>query len=302
MVLLAAGVLALDRGADWFADAATGLARHSGLPLTVVGLLTVGVEWEELAVVVVALVRGEAGLALGALVGSAIANLTLAMAVGLAAGRVHPGIHDRLLGTILLFGTTVFVLLAQRDRLSALSGLVLLVVFAAYVIWLLTELRSGLRSRAADGDDEEGGSGRLALVLAGGLLLALVGGELVVRGALRLAGGFGLPEAVVGLTLVALGTSLPDLAVSFTAARRGAGSLVIANAAGSNLCNLLLLPGIVALVAPGSLPAGLRGSDLAVLLAVTATFASLLYRPVLGRPVAVLLGAVYLLYIGVRLL
>lgn len=309
LLLLALGVVLLEQGADWFIDAATALAARLALPLLLVGLLTVGIEWEELAVVVAALLGGHDRLALGTLVGASIANLTVVLAAGFVAGRVVVGELERTLGLFVLGGTFLLAALAAAGPLGRRSGLALLLAFALYLLWLVVQLRSGAAAELLDDledDDEPPDDGEpvgrawLLAVTLGGLALALLGGELAVRGALRVADATRLSETTAGLTLVALGATLPDLVVTVKAARRGASPLVLANAAGSNLCNLLLLTGLVALVAPLDTPGRVLRIDLPLLLAVSALFVVTLARGGGGRRLALLLALVYLGWVVAR--
>ena len=307
LALLGVGVGLLERGADWFADSATALARRSGVPLAIVGLLTVGIEWEELTVIVVALAEGAPRLAVGALIGSAIANMTVVLSAGLLRRPLVPQRIDRTLGWIVLGATLLVASMAGSGRFGRREGVVLLVTFGAYALWLGRELRAGLRSAALDlNDDDDDGdatasTSALLWRLPAGLALAIGGGELAVRGALRVSAGAGLSETVVGLTLVAIGASLPDIVISFVAARRGAAALVLANAAGSNVCNLLLLLGIVALFHPLSVPSTVLDVDVPVLLTVTALFALTVRRNLIGRGYGAALLVVYGLYLLARL-
>jgi cation:H+ antiporter len=301
LALLALGVGLLERGADWFADSATLLARRSGVPLAIVGLLTVGIEWEELAVVAVALAEGAPRLASGALIGSAIANMTLVLSAGLLRRPIAPQRLDRTLGWIVLGAAVLVASMAGAGRFGQREGVVLQLMFGVYALWLGRELRAGLHTGGDLDDDTDAPGAARMWRLPLGLAFAVGGGELAVHGALRGSAGAGLSETVVGLTLVAIGASLPDMVVSFVAARRGAGALVLANAAGSNVCNLLLLLGLVALFRPLSVASTVLDVDVPVLLTVTALFVLALRRPVIGRGYGVALLLVYGLYLFARL-
>lgn len=317
LLLLALGVALLDRGADWFTDSAVDLARVARLPLVLVGLLTVGIEWEELAVVVVALAGGYERLALGALIGSAIANLTIVVALGALVRELRVGAIEQMLGLLLLVGTVLLVALGSFGSLGRLDGIVLLGAFGAYLIWLGREIVTGRAVALVDGDDDDDDDrdmrpvntldkepdeslrGWLIAAVVGALALTLLGGELAVRGAMRVVEHTGLTQTTAGLTLVALGTSLPDAFMTLRAARRGATPLVLANAAGSNLCNLLLLTGLLALFGSLAVPGSVQRIDLPVLLAVTAVFTIMLTRGSIGRRYAIVMTVVYVGYVVV---
>jgi cation:H+ antiporter len=298
LLLLGAGIFALERGSDQFVESAAALARRAGWSLTIVGLLTVGVEWEELAVVLIALAEGSPRLAFGAMIGAAIANLTVVLAAGIWFHPIVAGRIERRLAPLVAAATGLVALLSVRGELDRPAGGLLLAAFGLYVVWLVLQLRAGVAPPEYGADDEDDASApRLALLTLVGLALALAGGELMVRGALRLADGVGLSETAAGLTLVAIGTSVPDAAISLAAARRRAAALVVANVAGSNLCNLLLLLGLVALVEPIVVPASVIDFDIPVLVTVTGLFVWVLSRRGAGRGVAVALSVIYALYL-----
>ena len=306
VIMFLVGLVSLDRGADWIADSAAALARRTGAPLALIGLITVGIEWEELGVVVVALLTGAPQLAFGALIGSAIANLTLGLAAGLLARPLTLAPPDRMIAWIALGASVAVAALAWSGDLGRPSGILLLALFGGYVAWIGRQSRAG-RATAALTDDDDNDVDidtpfrHPALGIAAGLLLAIIGGELVVRGALRMAAGVGLSETVIGLTIVALGTSAPDAAISLAAARRGASALVLANTAGSNVCILLLLLGLVAVVQPVSVPSAILTFDLPVLLAVSALAIVLARRRLIRRGHGVALLAIYGLYLVTRI-
>jgi cation:H+ antiporter len=305
LLLFALGVALLDRGADWFTDSAVDLARLLHLPLVLVGLLTVGIEWEELAVVVVALAGGNERLALGAVIGAAIANLTVVVAVGASVRPLAAGAIEQSLSVLLLLGTMLLAGLGTFGDLGRIDGLVLLGAFAIYLLWLGLEFRTGHASQLLEIDDDdelldESLRGWLIAAVCAGLGLTLLGGELAVRGALRVVEHTSLTQTTAGLTIVALGTSLPDALVSLRAARRGATPLVLANAAGSNLCNLLLLTGLLAVFGAVAVPGRVQRFDLPALLAVTAAFTIMLARGALGRGYALAMTAVYMAIVLVR--
>ena len=316
LLLFALGVALLDRGADWFTDSAVDFARVARLPLVLVGLLTVGIEWEELAVVIVALIGGNEGLAFGALIGSAIANMTIVVALGAAVREVRAGAVEQTLSVLLLIGTVLLVALGSLGDIGRSDGIVLLGGFVVYLIWLGRAFVSGRADELLDDEDEDNASepeasdddaeellrGWLIAAIVGALAVTLLGGELAVRGALRVAEHTPLTQTTAGLTLVALGTSLPDALVSFRAARRGATPLVLANAAGSNLCNLLLLTGILALFGSVAVPGSVQRIDLPVLLAVTAALTIMLARGSLGRGYAIAMTVVYVGFVLVRMM
>lgn len=288
LVLFAVGLAALAAGADWLVSGAASLADSAGVPPLVIGLTVVafGTSAPELMVSVGASWRGQGGLALGNVMGSTVANVGLI--VGVTALFSPVAIHRRLLAreTPLVVAVLAVVLaLSYNAALGRLDGLALLAAFAVYLALLLRWALPG-RSEAARampddpqtvtpgalledglpttgdeggpatpaGPDERGDGGTKRAVEIGrtavGLAALLLGAHALVEGATGLARLLGVPEAVVGATLVAVGTSLPELASSAVAAARGLGDVAVGNVLGSNVFNLGLVLGASALARP----------------------------------------------------
>jgi cation:H+ antiporter len=313
--LFIVGLVLLERGADLAADAVGALARSLAAPLVLTGLLTVGLEWEELAVMLAAVAEGSPPLAAGNAIGATVVNL--AGVFGLAALvrpiRVEP--LDRRLAAAVAAAALLVVLLAADGTLSRADGAILVAGFVVYTGLVATRLvRAALDRRAAaraagvavedrdDGGDDAPARRRpgpvAVLLVLGGLALTIVGADLVARGALRAVPLLGLPPFLVGLTALAIGTALPDQAVSIAAARKGFGGLVIANAIGSSCFTLLLALGLSVLAGPAEVGAQ-AALDLAALALATAGFvvALMTARPAVGRPAGALLFGAYVAYV-----
>jgi cation:H+ antiporter len=318
VALFIVGLVLLERGADLAADAVGALARSLAAPLVLTGLLTVGLEWEELAVMLAAVAEGSPPLAAGNAIGAAVVNL--AGVFGLAAVVRPVGVEplDRRLAAAVAAAALLVVLLAADGTLSRPDGAILVAGFVLYTGLVATRLvRATLDRRAAaraagvavedqgDGDDDGDDAparrrpGPVAVLLVlSGLALTIVGADLVARGALRAVPLLGLPPFLVGLTALAIGTALPDQAVSIAAARKGFGGLVIANAIGSSCFTLLLALGLSVLAAPAEVGAQ-AAVDLAVLAFATVGFvvALMTARPTVGRPTGALLFGAYVAYV-----
>ena len=288
LVLFALGLAALAAGADWMVSGAASLADSAGIPPLVIGLTVVafGTSAPELMVSVEASWRGQGGLALGNVMGSTVANVGLI--VGITALFSPGAIHRRLLAreTPLVVAVLAVVLaLSYNAALGRLDGLALLAVFALYLAfllrWALPGQSEAARAMTEDpqsvtpgalledgsgatggegapdapaGPDEPDAGGRNRAVEIGrtavGLIALLLGAHALVEGATGLARVLGVPEAVVGASLVAVGTSLPELASSAVAAARGLGDVAVGNVLGSNVFNLGLVLGAAALARP----------------------------------------------------
>ena len=301
-LLFLLGLVLLARGADLFTDRVGELAERTGAPETVIGLLTAGIEWEETLVVVLAALRGSVGIAVGDVIGSNIANLSGSFAAGLLARPVNITKDDRRYSWVMLAVTVlVSALVWYQGNVSRVTGGVLVALFAVYLVSLLISLRRGIlrvRFEREEEDEEEGRSTvTVALLSLGGLALIILGAEAVIRSAVYFAELLHVSEFVIGLTLVAVGTTLPDNVIAIAGALKGHSGIVTANAIGSNICNLLLPLGIAALVRPLPVDAATLAFDVPVLVGLTALMALFFVRPRLGRGTGALLLSLYVLYL-----
>jgi cation:H+ antiporter len=259
MVLAVVGLVLLVAGADLLVRGASGLAAAAGITPLVIGLTVVaaGTSAPELAVSLQGTLSGRPDLAIGNAVGSNIANVLLILG---ASALVAPLVVSRQLVRVdvpLMIGASLLlVLLVDDGRVSRLDGVLLVAGLAAY---LALQVRLGRRG-ALDGAPTElpppvrgGRLGQVALLVVG-LGLLVLGSRWLVGGAVAVAQAMGVSELVIGLTVVAVGTSLPEIATSLIATYRGQRDLAVGNVVGSNLFNVLGIVGVAAVVAPGGLP------------------------------------------------
>lgn len=309
LAALVAGLVLLEAGADKFTDAVAALARRLRASEHVVGLLTAGGEWEELVVVVVALLGGHPGLAVGNVVGSCLANLIGSMPLGFLGPRpLVPDRSARVYAVVMLLVTLLAAGFLVDGRVGAVEGGVLVGVFALYVASVLLVVNRGwLRPLEGDEDDDEeapaGSFPRLAGVLVLGLGAITVGAELVVIGAVEIGGALGFSDYAIGATVVAVGTTLPDKAISLVGGLRGQGGVVTANATGSNIFVLTLVLGLAALASGSGLAIApeVARIDLPLLIAASALVVLLFRRPALHRGTGLVLLALYVLYLAYAL-
>lgn len=305
---LIAGFLLLELGADHITDAIGVLARRLRASEGIVGLLTAGGEWEELIVVVLALAGGHPALATGNIIGSRIANLTGSMPLGFLGSRPLILARSARIYALVMFGTTILAAGFLADgSIEPVWGGVLVVVFLAYVVSVLLVINRGWlrppKDEDADDDDEEQTEANLFWLLAlviGGLLVISVGAELVVQGAVHLAHRIGLSEYVIGATVLAIGTTLPDKAISLVGGMRGQGGVVTANATGSNIFLLTLVLGISALFSRSGLTVvpAVAHLEVPILVAVTALVVLLFQRRALHRGAGIGLLTLYIGYLA----
>ena len=304
------GLALLEFGADHLTDAPASPARRLNAPEHVVGLLTAGGEWEELVVVGLAVAGGHPGLAIGNVIGSCIANLIGSMPLGFFGARpVVPDRSARISALVLLLVTAVAVGFLADGGVTRPEGGLLVGLFVAYAGSILLVIRRGwLRPPEPDEDNDRAMLGtvgvlRLVALAVGAVVVLAAGADLVVSGGVALAERVGLSDYAIGATIVAVGTTLPDKAISWKGGRLGHGGVVTANAAGSNIFVLPLSLGVAALTAPPVLtvaPAILR-VDLPLLLLATLLVALLFRRPSLHRGTGALLLTLYAAYLAFAL-
>ncbi len=281
MVLFALGLALLVAGAELLVRGASRLALRFGISPLVIGLTVVayGTSTPELAVSVQAGLAGQADIAAGNIVGSNIFNVLFIL--GVSALIVPLAVSQQLvrLDVPLMIGVSVLLWIVALDgRISLFDGLLLTAGIVAYTVFAI---RLGRRESAAVqaqyaqefGQGQRAWLDRLPLQIAfiiAGLALLVIGATWLVDGAVAIARALGVSEVVIGLTIVAAGTSLPEVATSIVAALRGERDIAVGNIVGSNLYNILAIAGIAALVTPGGLavaPSLIR-FDLPVMIAV----------------------------------
>jgi cation:H+ antiporter len=266
-LLVLSGLVLLVGGGDLLIRGATGVALLLRLTPTVVGLTVVaaGTSMPELVVSLRAAFAGAPGLAAGNIVGSNIFNI--AAMLGVTAGSRPLSIHGttvRLEWPVMMIAAFQFHLLARDGILDRLEGAFFAVaasIFVGYSVWIARREMTG--SEAEEFGDlttaSFGRTGRRATLFNVGAVLVGIavlgsGAELLVRGATSIARSFDVPETIIGLTIVAAGTSLPELATSLVAALRGRADMAVANVVGSNIFNVLVIGGLTSLVHPLSVP------------------------------------------------
>ncbi len=280
------GLILLIWGADRFVHGAAAMARNLGVAPLMIGLTIVSFATSapEILVSVVASLRGESDLAIGNAIGSNIANIGLVLgAVALIRPIELKSATLRREMPALLAVSLLTVALFLDSQLNRIDGFVLLTGLVIVVIWLV---RLGLRSSSTDplqadfeAEIPKGMKMKAAVIwLVVGLAALLFGAELLVDGAIQIARAVGVSEIVIGITLVALATSLPELAVSLVSAIRGEFGLAIGNIVGSNIFNLLAVVGIAAVIQPAVLPPTVLSLHIFVMVAFTLVLFAMTYE------------------------
>lgn len=299
-IYLLGGIVALFLGGEALVRGSVGIARRFAMPPLLIGLTVVGfgTSTPELLVSVGAAWRGAPDIALGNVVGSNIANILLI--VGISA-MVWP---IRVMGDTLRRDTAVMMAAAlalvpifAMGLMGRPAGAILFAALIAYLVWAYRQSRN--QPVAADDLDGAPTSTGVSLVwVVGGLVLLMVGARFLVDGAVAIARDFGLSEAFIGLTIVAVGTSLPELATSLIAALRKQSEIAIGNIIGSNIFNILGILGLTAVITPVPVASRFLMFDLPILIAVSAILTGLLLlRPRIGRGIGLIFVLAYALYI-----
>ena len=263
-LLIILGVAMVLMGADRLTDGASALARRMGVPEFIVGLTVVaaGTSAPELFVSMVSALKGTPDMAVGNVVGSNIMNSMLI--VGAAAMTAPITISKRTVQKDLPFtvlASLLMLVLTVNGGLSRIDGILMLLVFA---LFMFVSIRSA-EKRYETYDERPIPIWKNLFFVVGGLALLLVGSNIFVDSASDVAYAFGISEGVVGLTVVAGGTSLPELATSVVAARKGQSAIAIGNVIGSNVFNILLILGLTATITPLEIE-GITTIDMAVML------------------------------------
>ncbi|MBQ7802032.1 MAG: calcium/sodium antiporter [Oscillospiraceae bacterium] len=253
VLLLAVGFVMLVKGADWFVDGACWVAEKFRIPQLIIGLTIVamGTSAPEAAVSLTSAAKGVADITIGNIVGSNIMNILIIL--GLASVIVPIAVAKstiRIELPFLLVITAVLYLQGLDGTISLFDGIVLILFFLLYLGYLLY---SAKKHPEAAGEEEERKvlkPWQALLGLVGGLALILLGSDVAVDAATEIARILGMSERLIGLTIVALGTSLPELVTSVTAARKGNADIAIGNIVGSNIFNILFVVGLSALIIP----------------------------------------------------
>ncbi|MAH04459.1 MAG: sodium transporter [Alphaproteobacteria bacterium] len=301
---LGLGMLMLIKGGDWTVDAAVYIARHFGVSPLVVGftIIAFGTSLPELLVSTNANFKDLPGISIGNVVGSNIANILLVLGVTAAIATIPAKPRDLARDLAVMFGSTLyFIYLVNSGEVSRLSGFIMVGLLAIYVGWQYWMAKRG-KVEIDDIDEPAFKSMPLGILfLLIGLVFIAGGAELLVRGAEVSAGIIGVPDAVIALTLIALGTSLPELSTCVIAALKKHSDIVLGNIIGSNVFNILMIIGTTS--ALKRIEETTQNAALTeinnIILIITAFLLSilLLFVRKIPRPVGFLFVAAYIAYI-----
>lgn len=306
------GFVLLFAGGELLVRGAVSVARRFGLSALLIGMTVVAActSAPELVVSLDAALKGQSDISLGNVVGSNIFNVlgVLGVAALISPIVVHPKALRRDMG-VMITASIALGVLAQFGTLGRVTGIVLATSLLAYIaISYLSEAKNpqlpsaDLHKDEAEELEAPSAAWIGAAFLGGGLLMLVVGSRLLITGATAIAREFSVPEVVIGLTLVAIGTSLPELATSAIAAFRGHSDVAVGNAVGSNLFNIMGILGVTSIVKPIGVSPNIAQVDVWVMVATAVLLAPLLlWRGRLGRLAGFAFVVFYIAYSAVLL-
>lgn len=284
-IILLIGFALLIKGADVFVDGASSLAKKMGIPPVIVGLtiVSIGTSAPELAVSLISALKGSNNIAIGNVIGSNIFN-TL-MVLGITTIVLPIIIHKEKVKTDFIVNTFVTILLfiftfdsvfgKSANEISRIDGLILIILCIAYMILLVVKAKKTNMPEPTEEEKNVNVFMKLLLIVIGAAGI-VIGGQLVVDSASNIAVSLGMSEKLVGLTIVAMGTSLPELVTSVVAALKGENEIALGNVLGSNIFNILLILGTSSLISPITVEAGLI-ADFSFLIGVTVLLYALIF-------------------------
>ena len=285
VIMFLVGFLLLIKGGDWFVDGAVGIAHRFNLPELLIGatVVSIGTTLPEVMVSAQAALQGNSGISYGNAIGSIICNTALIAAITIAV-RPAPVKRDTILLPVTAFFAAALFYCAiayTTGQFQRWHGIVLLGMFLVYMFYSVKKMKSGDSNDAAPEEaapekKEESSLMKELLMLVVGAIAIAFGANLLVENGTIIASALGVPDSVIGLTMVALGTSLPELITAITSLRKGIGAMSLGNVIGANLFNLVLVSGTAITISPFAVPsekliAGMNSSlivDIPVMLGV----------------------------------
>ena len=318
ILLFIVGLVCLIKGGDWFVDGASAMARKFHLPELLIGatVVSIGTTLPEVMVSTMSALSGHGEIAYGNAIGSVICNTALIAAITIA---VKPGPADpktlRIPVAFFYIAAAIYCVAAYAmGRVTRTMGLIMLAVFAAYMVVNVRSMKSGAAAAQSDDKEDEPSEEdvpmpKILLLLVLGAALIAVGANLLVENGTLIAQALGVPESVIALTFVALGTSLPELVTAITSLAKGHGALSLGNVIGANVFNLVLVSGVSVTLAPFVVPQSAvfmgHNSSLVLEIPVMLLVMSILTIPTLlrgklTRAQGILLLLIYAVFCGIQ--
>lgn len=301
LVLLVVGFVLLIKGADYFVEGASKIADKLGIPQLVIGLTIVafGTSAPEAAISISSAIKGNTGIAIGNIIGSNIMNILLILGITscitvlkVAKSTVYYEIP------FVIFITTVLVVIGgTQGKLGFISGIILWALFILFFVYLIKMAKSG----KSDGIVEEGEAYdgkkdsmiKLIFITLAGMAAIVIGSDLTVDGATEIAKILGISDRIIGLTIVAFGTSLPELITSVTAGIKGKADIAIGNIVGSNIFNILFVLGTTSLIKSVPYSMNFVIDGIVAIAAAVLLFLGVVRKKQLGRMVGIIMLIAY---------
>ena len=305
VLLFIVGLLCLIKGGDWFVDGATGIARRFHVPELLIGatVVSIGTTLPEVMVSTTSALTGHGEIAYGNAIGSVICNSALIAAIPIVAkpGKVDP----KTLRTPVMFFFVAAAFYAgvayTTGSFTRPVGIILLAMFVAYIVCNVMAMKNTPAPEEEEPEENASFAKELGLLAVGAVLIA-VGADLLVDNGTLIAQALGVPESVIALTFVALGTSLPELVTAITSLVKGHGALSLGNVIGANVFNLVLVSGVSVALAPFTIPQNstIAGMNASLVMDIPVMFAVMLLLTVpallkgkLSRPQGIALLCIY---------
>ncbi|MFT5348984.1 MAG: cation:H+ antiporter [Bacteroidia bacterium] len=309
-ILFVVGFVLLIKGADWLVSGSASVAKKYNISDLVIGLtiVSMGTSMPELIVNILASTSGASEIAIGNVVGSNIANILLILGV---AAFIYPlTIKESTVMSQIPFSIIAILLVAFAANapifnpdyslmISRLDGVVFILFFALFMVYIIKLAREGRADMIEDAPSEMLPMGKSILFILLGMVGLFLGGKWVVDGAIKIAEQFGLSQNLIGLTIVAIGTSLPELVTSAMAAYRKNTDIAVANVIGSNIFNLLWVLGISAMISPMKYDPVVNADIIVLLVATSLIIFSLMTgraKNQIGKPTGIFFLACYIAY------
>jgi cation:H+ antiporter len=294
ILLLILGFVMLIKGADWFVDGAAGIAARFGIPQLVIGLTIVamGTSAPEAAVSITAALGGNAGITIGNIIGSNILNVLIIL--GITAVITPVAVQRSTVRWEMPFMHVITIALAvlglTGGKIVLWEGIVLWGFFLVYLGYLFRMAQKGSDETE---EQEMAPLWKQILMLLVGVVCIVLGSDLTVDNATIIAEAFGMDDRLIGLTIVAFGTSLPEMVTSIMAAKKGNADIAIGNIVGSNVFNILFVVGTTALITPVAFKAGFLIDSAIALAAGLILWFGVMKEHKLKRPVGIVMLAAY---------
>ena len=294
--LLVIGFTMLVKGADYFVDGAAGIATKFGIPQLVVGLTIVamGTSAPEAAVSITGALHGAADISIGNVVGSNILNILIILGITGFITNVAVQKSTLMIEMPFMLGITVLLIILgmSGNELTFVEGIILWICFITYLAYLYVLAKKGTEEEA----NEDRPVWKLILFILAGGAVVVWGANISVDAATAIAQAIGISERFIGLTIVALGTSLPELVASVTAARKGNADIAIGNIVGSNIFNILFVLGTSALITPIPYQSTFLVDGIVAVAAGVLLWVATIRRKELSRPWAIVMLLGYVAY------